>query len=949
MASLWKLSLAPLLLVLSAAAEDALVRESAALSPEEEWAALAVPAGFEISLYAAEPDIAKPINLALDERGRLWVSSTVEYPYAAPRERWVDDQGSRVRDSRDAILILEDRDGDGRAEHVTRFVEGLNIPTGVLPWHRPEHADGCIAWSIPNLWYFADSDGDGKADHREVLFGPLGYEKDTHGMISSLRRGSDGWIYATHGFNNTSRFVDRSGREVEMHSGNVFRFLPDASRVELWSRGQVNPFGLAFDRRGNLYSADCHSWPITQVLKGAVYPSFGRPHDGLGFGPSMIDHSHGSTGIAGIVYVDRGIWGPEWEDHVLIGNPVTSRVNLDRIFFSGTTPRAEERPDFITSEDPWFRPVDLSLAPDGALYVADFYNRIIGHYEVPLDHPGRDRERGRIWKVVRKGAARTPAESVQDIPPPGEGVSGLQSDSPWTRRAVAQRLLDHPEVESIPLLRQALKEAEAADTPLPDTHLRHALRLALRACLALPGALQGVEASDSEMFDLVLAVPTAEASSWLMRVERGTDYPSASFLEARRQHVAVHGEVQTVAALLSQETMDDEAFLDLAEACEERWGAIAQPFLLDAALQRAGALLPLAGKEESAPWEPVEGDPQGWGLQTRETMEGRPIEVLSSLAMGRAGAEEHVGRLRSPPFALPERLAFRLCGHDGPPGRPAHHQNFVRLLDARDGTELARSAPPRNDRAVLVEWSLPESRGRQVRLEIVDGDAGSAYAWLGVGELEGAALSVTDYGLQQRREARLRRFARLLAGLAPAALRDRLSAYLPSPPPAPPLAQSAEEREALDRLVRSRVEAYDPQNAQAERGRDLFARHCAACHRVSGEGGMLGPQLDGIGSRGLSRLAEDVLDPHRNVDAHFRLTRLECHDGRVLGGYVVREDGEVLVLLDPAGQAHRLRRSEVRSREVSALSLMPANFGERLSPEEFQDLMAWLLTQRIAP
>ena len=271
------------------AAEDKLrlVRESDALTPEQEQAALHVPPGFTVQLFASEPMINKPINMAFDARGRLWVSSTVEYPYAAVKERWADAQGSSVEGSRDAIKILEDTDGDGKADKVTDFAGGLNIPTGVLPWHKPGHKDGCIAWSIPNIWYFADTNGDGKCDKREVLFGPLGYEKDTHGMCSSFRLGLDGWVYATHGFNNTSHFKAKDGSTLDLHSGNVFRFRPDGSRVELYSAGQVNPFGLCWDHYGNLYSADCHSNPITQLIRGACYPSFGKPHDGLGFGAVM--------------------------------------------------------------------------------------------------------------------------------------------------------------------------------------------------------------------------------------------------------------------------------------------------------------------------------------------------------------------------------------------------------------------------------------------------------------------------------------------------------------------------------------------------------------------------------------------------------------------------------------------------------------------------------------
>src|SRR6185295_4268304 len=163
--------------------------------------------------------------------------------------------------------------------------------------------------------------------------------------------------------------------------------------------------GLTFDPLGNLYSADCHSSPIYQLLRGAYYPSFGAPDDGLGFAPVTIQHSHCSTAIGGIVYISDPAWPAEFQDNIFVGNVMTSRINRDQINFLGSTSKGKEMPDFLSTDDPWFRPVDLQIGPDGALWVADFYNRIIGHYEVPLSHPLRDRERGRIWRIVAPGGA----------------------------------------------------------------------------------------------------------------------------------------------------------------------------------------------------------------------------------------------------------------------------------------------------------------------------------------------------------------------------------------------------------------------------------------------------------------------------------------------------------------------------------------------------------------
>src|SRR5262249_41680038 len=162
-------------------------------------------------------------------------------------------------------------------------------------------------------------------------------------------------------------------------------------------------FGLAFDPLGNLYSSDCHSAPIYQLLAGGYYPSFGKPDDGLGFAPTMMENPRGSTALCGISYYADDLWPEEFRDNTFMGDVMVSCVFRDRLVEVGATKIARAQPDFVTTDDPWFRPVDTQLGPDGALYIADFYNRIIGHYEVPLNHPGRDRTSGRIWRVVYRG------------------------------------------------------------------------------------------------------------------------------------------------------------------------------------------------------------------------------------------------------------------------------------------------------------------------------------------------------------------------------------------------------------------------------------------------------------------------------------------------------------------------------------------------------------------
>ncbi len=218
-------------------------------TPEDERKALHVPSGFEIQLVAAEPDIQKPLNLAFDDRGRLWVTDTVEYPYPAK-------EGTKPRDT---VKILADFRPDGKARSITTFADGLNIPIGLLPLPS---ANAALVHSIPDIFLIRDTDGDGHADHREVLYGVFGHQ-DTHGMTNAFTWGFDGWVYACHGFSNDSTVAGKDRRPISMSSGNTYRMKPDGSDAEYVTHGQVNPFGLAFDPLGNLYSCDCRSWGTT--------------------------------------------------------------------------------------------------------------------------------------------------------------------------------------------------------------------------------------------------------------------------------------------------------------------------------------------------------------------------------------------------------------------------------------------------------------------------------------------------------------------------------------------------------------------------------------------------------------------------------------------------------------------------------------------------------------
>lgn len=979
------------------------VAPTEALSPAEELQRFHLPPGFEIQLFASEPQIHKPINLTFDSQGRLFVTDTVEYPYPAK-------EGTVPRDT---VKILVDRNGDGAADDITTFVDQLNIPLGLMPI-----ADGVIVYSIPAVMRCRDTDGDGKADTREPLYQKF-ESRDTHGMVNSFTRGLDGWLYACHGFSNTSSPKGGDGQSITMNSGNTFRMRLDGSHLEYFTHGQVNPFGLAFDPLGNLYSADCHTMPIYMLLRGAYYPSFGKAHDGLDFGPTMIGHNHGSSGIGGVIYYSASQFPPEYRDTIMVGNPVTGRVNHDRLQAHGSTFEALELPDFIRCDDPWFRPVNLQVGPDGALYVADFYNRIIGHYEVPLDHPGRDRERGRIWRVIYTGKgvdkpARTApawgpnvhqASAVRLIELLGDdnlttrsmatdelvdrvgsmAIAPLQrllaapSSSPWQRvhamwalerlggleSAVVERLardedrnvrvhvlkmLAERSWEDMPLVRGALADSDpfvrraAADalgrhprienvkplldlwsaTPADDTHLIHVTRMALRDQLKVPGvyaALSGVVGADREQLDRLanvnLGVPSEESAAfvWAQLQAGPTGAGRNAYLRHVTRHLAADQLAQLYAFALNlsglKATEQAEILSELGRATKER-----------------GAKLPVdvvswSGRVTS---ELLAADDEAQvraGIELAREIDAPAYEALAQAA----GPEAKFAGLR--PAALDacvaadrNRATPLLAGILANAAEPIKLRQHAATALARVNDEAARQE------LVANLPTAPERLAVEIAAALADSAPGGESLLAAVTGGKASARLLQEAPVVTRLKAR--KLANLDERL------DQLTAGLPP------------QDQRIRQLIDQRRKQVASGQADLAVGAALFTRHCAICHRIGDQGAKIGPNLDGVGIRGVDRLLEDVLDPNRNVDQAFRTTQVVSSDGRIITGLALREEGKVLVLADAQGKEIRVPADEIDQRMVSALSLMPSNVPDLVSEGDFVHLLGYLLSQREA-
>jgi putative heme-binding domain-containing protein len=982
-----------------------LVARTPPLAPEEERLKLRLPPGFEVQLVAAEPDIQKPMNLAFDERGRLWATGSVEYPFGAK-------EGETPRDS---IKIFEDLDGDGRADKVTVFADGLNIPIGLLPLH-----DGAIVYSIPprtkdpgKLYRLIDTDGDSRADERRELYGDFAHV-DTHGMINGLRAAVDGWIYACHGYSNTSEVKGKDGQAIRMNSGNTFRMRPDGSHVEQFTHGQVNPFGIAFDDLGNLYSADCHSQPGYLLVRNGWYPSFGKPHDGLGFAPTLMEHDHGSTAICGVVYYSAGDFPPEYRDTLFLGNVVTNRINHDRLERRGSTRKAVLQPDFLVSDDPWFRPVDLQLGPDGALYVADFYNRIIGHYEVSLTHPGRDRERGRIWRIVYRGKEgsarpRPPADltraSVADLLASlaeenltvrtratnelvrrgGAAVvdaarAGLRSPSRWVRTHCLW-VLDRLGSLEAEALQAAARDPEA----VVRVHLQRVL--AERPALAEPERALVLAALSDRDADVARAA--AEALQTHPRPEDLGPVLSLRKLAPAEDRLLVHVARLTIREQLRSPTawekvsgLPEDGLSIIADVAPGVHTPESASFLLRRLERREKE------KADAPPGEQVTFLARYLPEEARESLErlvreypagtSRRVALLTAL---QNGTEERGSKLGAATLSFARELVIGLF-RSGDSGKVRAGIDLVRGLKLKGLEEellaivRARDAAQENRRLCLETLVAIDPRGQVQLLRefLSDGTESFAFREHAAAELgnirEAAAvealaseISVAPAGLAARIAAAMSRSREGAEGLLAVIERGKASArLLRGREVAGRLSRSGiegvkerveklnadlpETDGAVEKLIAARKQAFTGATPDPRKGEAVFEKTCAPCHRLGEKGKKIGPELAGIGLRGADRLLEDILDPSRNVDRAFSTTVVVLRNNLVRTGLLLNEEGEVLVLADSEGKEVRIPRADVKNRELSLVSPMPANVAETVPEADFYDLLAFLLSQR---
>lgn len=850
-------------------------------SPKAEQSTFEVNDQFEVNLFADETlGIANPIAMHWDAKGRLWVLTTLSYAQLEPGET-----------PNDTLVILEDTDDDGKADKSTVFADGLDMPMGFALYE-----DGVYVGEQADLVLLRDTDGDDRADSREVVLTGFG-TGDTHQNISNFTWGPDGCLYFAQGLHCYSR-VETPWGIVRGDTAGFWRFHPETLRLEPFcfpSMASQNPCGIAFDKTGALF--------IKSNNRELIYAT-----------PGLIPTTHeknlvpiASIGVTpgksmGAEYVQSPHL-PDWlQDTILIAGYYSHRVTAFPLVPDGAGYEKVEPLELMRAGHSSFRPVEIRIGPDGAIYIADWFNPIIGHYQASLRHPDRDEQHGRIWRMVAK-------ENELQEPtnwPPGrpENPTGIQDkENLYGPRYTLATIIEAANKKTAEALPEALAALDAARDRFIDYSLEqtvHAL-----APYWVPAVKSGeLEFEDPRHLAYALTIFGGDDSAGIARKQLANKDLSP---EARFQFssvLAATGTPEDIRDLISGENVDEAVIETLIDSWPKRKVRPAAPYeeALGAIIRGERGVHPGGAIRLAGMWQAKE---------LTSTIRAILSDSQLDIAM-RSEAARALPRLRGAKAA--EELEAAL------PGAAPYFQAVIleslATIDAKRAAELAAPAFTQvadpDEAAALLNGFLNRE---------------------GAPDALGAALAKVDLTPEVAEHittamTRMGRSDTAILGVLQDAIGITSGARAYSP-------------KFVQKLAKEVVETGD-----AKAGAEVYMRvqaNCVACHQIEGVGGIIGPALDSVGA-GLpvDLLIESVLWPQRQMKEGYFAISVTTKDGETLSGYRESEEDDVLVIRETASGTEK----SVNRREIQKLdqigSLMPPGLTNGFSREELRDLIAYL-------
>ena len=969
-----------------------------ALSPEAAQAKFTLPPGFEIRLFASEPEVVNPVAMTWDERGRLWVVELYEYPLGAkPGEK-----------GRDRIKILEDTDGDGRADKVTVFAEGFSLATGILVGHG-----GVFLGQAPNVLFLQDTNapllaGVGafqKANKQTTLLTGFGLE-DRHELLNGFTWGPDGQLYMTHGVFTRADVKDAqnpTAPSVRMDAA-VARYNVQTRKFEVYADGTSNPWGVDFDRAGNAFLSACVIDHMFHMAPGGIYvrqggqPMFPYAYQLL---PSIVDHRHKMAAYAGIQVYLGDQWPAEHYGTIFCGNLHDNAVHQDTLTPNGSTFKSSFKQDFIRANDGWFMPVSQQVGPDGALWIMDWYDKYPCYQNARADPEGVDREHGRIWRVVYTGnekgkpiASRPQRDMDLAKLTSAQLVERLAHPNVWQRK-MAQRVLNDRRDDTV----MGLLQKQFADAPALETRLASLWTLHSSGYLAddqLPKAAADKEPTIrawaarligeqqlGNAKDLALLRQLASDSEPTVRIAVATacrQLTSGSLTvntkPQREPNAAAIAEI--LAALITATPTATDLLLNhlvwmAAEPLVARDPKFAfallnkvrtaplagtftyktmrrvcdlqNPAQLDAALDFLGGLPVTDPLLASALSGLVDGQ-KGKALKPAKPTEAVLKPLLASTREEVARPARQLGALWGDAGAMQASLALVNDAKAPLDERLKAAQTARQLKNDAAREALMKAIAPGNPEPLLLEAIAGLSQlGGQTTAEAIF----AQWKNFSPAARRTAAETLASRGNWASQLLSELEQKRILASDIPAATIRTLTRS------AADYGMLAKRATAIFGRVRDAnadklklIAAKKEMILNAKGQPDLKAGHevakkiCFTCHKLHGEGADIGPDLTGVGRSSLDALLANIIDPNQIIGAGYEMVEITTKDDRSVSGRMVENTDTRVRLLSAGPKEDVVAKSDIAKLRVSDLSVMAEGL-EQMPDADFRNLIAYLL------